>query len=151
MLQGGNLKFLKQQTRTITLNSSDITNTDLEAWPVVHTVNHTRCGYSFPVNLVTWAAIKLLARRVLKTPSEPQVVMLRFGVGSCGSPWVINIGAPGHASVGNRKMTLNRTKPIASGNVGWMSPDLGAIILSYERVVTGVALIIPTTGITGGP
>ena len=32
-----------------------------------------------------------------------------------------------------------------------MSPDLGAIILSYERVVTGVALIIPTTGITGGP
>ena len=91
MLQGGNLKFLKQQIReaqprTITLNSSDITNTDPEAWPVVHTVNHNRYGYSFPVNLATWAAIKLLARRVLKTPSEPQVVMLRFGVGSLAHP-----------------------------------------------------------------
>ena len=33
--------------------------------------------------------------------------------------------------------------------VRWMSPALGAIILSYERVVTGVALTVPTTRITG--
>ena len=90
MLQGGDLKVLKQyireeQTTTSTPNSSDVANTDPEAWPVVHAINHTRYSYSFPVNRVTRTTVKLLMRRVLKTPSEPWMVMLGFGIGSCGS------------------------------------------------------------------
>ena len=56
--------------------------------------------------------IKLLTRRVLKIlSSEPWVAVLRFGMGSCGSPWVLDISASGHPHFRNRRITLNRTNP----------------------------------------
>lgn len=47
---------MEEQARTITPNSFDITNTDLETWPVVPTVTNPRHGHSFPVNQTAQAA-----------------------------------------------------------------------------------------------
>lgn len=85
--------------------------------------------------------IKLLTGRVLKIlPSEPQVVTLRFEMGSCGSLHVMDILASGTPKLGRKKITLNRTNPIALGmwNDGYHWNCV--VILSHQRLVTGLAL-----------
>lgn len=91
-LQGGDQKVLNQyikeeQSRSSTLNSSDIANTDPEAWLVAHTINNITHGHSSLSIKQCKQSIKLLPGRILKiSPLEPWVTMLRFGMSSCDLP-----------------------------------------------------------------
>ena len=79
------MEALKQQVRTSTLNPSDITDVDLENWPVrVLSITLGLGILSLAIRLHR-QPIKLLTGSTLKIPPlEPWVARLRSGIGLCG-------------------------------------------------------------------
>lgn len=77
------------------LNLPDLNDTDLENLPVSHTINNAVNGYSFLVNQTMQAAHQTADQ---KDPENTTIRVfgdyIQVGMGSCGSPWVMDIWAP---------------------------------------------------------
>ena len=112
-----------------------------ETWPGAHTRHNTVHGFSSCVNQTMQAAHQA-AERVLKRHHQSRVAMLRFGMGSCGSPWVMDTQTPGYPYVGNREITPDRTNSVTPGIRGgyyWNQ----AVLRSQKRATAGLALTGP--------
>lgn len=71
---------------------STINSSDPEIWPVAQTISNTGHSILFMTIKPHRHLLKLLTREVLEIPpSEPWMAMLRFGMGLCVLPWVMDI------------------------------------------------------------
>ena len=82
----------KEQARTSTPKSRDVTNTDLGTWPRVHTPSITLGMDTLPVTKTADTAHQLTEHKGPKIPpSGLLVAMPRCGMSLCGLPQVMDI------------------------------------------------------------